>query len=221
MSFSNPASIGADVQLSEINIVDQAKGDILYYDGSQWQRLPKGTDNQILQQASDIPSWASPLKLELVEAYEFDPAGSLYEFDLSADPFDPDVDSSLLLIINGEPESSAKFQMKFNQQANAYYVEGANINAGVTAYANSNTAKAEVCLASANSNLSGQIWIYCSNCSNTEICANFDISKGGGKMTGEIRKASYYPTTITHVEISMASGNFNQYFTARLYKVKK
>lgn len=37
----------------------EAQGDIIYHDGSIWNRLPKGTDGQYLKLASSIPSWAS------------------------------------------------------------------------------------------------------------------------------------------------------------------
>ena len=37
----------------------EAQGDIIYHDGSVWNRLPKGTDGQFLKLASSIPSWSS------------------------------------------------------------------------------------------------------------------------------------------------------------------
>jgi len=37
-----------------------AAGDIDYFDGTVWQRLPKGTDGMYLKQASGLPSWAAP-----------------------------------------------------------------------------------------------------------------------------------------------------------------
>ena len=35
-----------------------SSGDLLYYDGTDWVRLPKGADDQILTLASGFPSWA-------------------------------------------------------------------------------------------------------------------------------------------------------------------
>lgn len=37
----------------------EAQGDIIYHNGTIWTRLPKGTDGQVLTQASSVPSWAS------------------------------------------------------------------------------------------------------------------------------------------------------------------
>lgn len=36
----------------------EAQGDIIYHNGTIWTRLPKGTDGQLLTQASNVPSWA-------------------------------------------------------------------------------------------------------------------------------------------------------------------
>ncbi len=45
--------------LSDLASLSYATGDILYYDGSQLQRLPIGTNNQYLKVATDIPAWAT------------------------------------------------------------------------------------------------------------------------------------------------------------------
>ncbi len=37
----------------------EAQGDIIYHNGTVWTRLPKGTDGQILTQASNVPTWAN------------------------------------------------------------------------------------------------------------------------------------------------------------------
>ena len=34
-------------------------GDVAYHDGTEWRRLPKGTDGQVLKLASGIPAWAA------------------------------------------------------------------------------------------------------------------------------------------------------------------
>ncbi len=39
------------------NITDEAEGDIAYFDGTNWVRLPKGTDDQVLKLVSGVPSW--------------------------------------------------------------------------------------------------------------------------------------------------------------------
>ena len=37
----------------------ESTGDIIYHNGTVWSRLAKGTDGQIVKQASNIPSWAN------------------------------------------------------------------------------------------------------------------------------------------------------------------
>lgn len=41
----------------------EAQGDIIYHNGTIWTRLPRGTDGNILTQASSVPSWAAPAGL--------------------------------------------------------------------------------------------------------------------------------------------------------------
>jgi len=43
---------------TDIELGSDATGDIMYYDGTNWVRLPKGTDGQILTLSSGVPSWA-------------------------------------------------------------------------------------------------------------------------------------------------------------------
>ncbi|QIP12025.1 hypothetical protein G8759_04945 [Spirosoma aureum] len=35
-------------------------GDLLYYDGTKWTRIPKGTNGQILKMVSGVPAWSIP-----------------------------------------------------------------------------------------------------------------------------------------------------------------
>ena len=45
----------------EVNLTSPAKGDILYYDGSNWVNLGIGTSGQVLTvSAGGIPEWATP-----------------------------------------------------------------------------------------------------------------------------------------------------------------
>lgn len=37
----------------------QASGDVIYYNGSAWARLPKGSDGKVLKLAAGVPSWAA------------------------------------------------------------------------------------------------------------------------------------------------------------------
>lgn len=54
---------GEELSLSEILdfIGSAAEGDILYRGASNWARLPKGTNGQIITLASNIPSWTDAL----------------------------------------------------------------------------------------------------------------------------------------------------------------
>jgi hypothetical protein len=47
------------VDKADWGIVGQVAGDIAYYDGSEWVRLPKGTDGQVLKLDSGLPKWVT------------------------------------------------------------------------------------------------------------------------------------------------------------------
>jgi hypothetical protein len=42
-----------------LNITSQTRGDILYFDGTNWVRLAKGTDGQYLKIGANDPAWAT------------------------------------------------------------------------------------------------------------------------------------------------------------------
>jgi len=42
-----------------LSLPSQAEGDMLYFDGTDWQRLPAGVNNQVLAMLSGIPTWSS------------------------------------------------------------------------------------------------------------------------------------------------------------------
>lgn len=45
--------------VNELEITSEASGDIIYYDGSDWVRLAKGSNAEILTLANGLPSWAA------------------------------------------------------------------------------------------------------------------------------------------------------------------
>jgi len=49
-----------------INITSQAAGDIMYFNGANWVRLPKGNDGQILTLKSGVPTWQNQLAAPIV-----------------------------------------------------------------------------------------------------------------------------------------------------------
>ena len=48
------------VQIPKLKVGSDAAGDVLYHNGTNYVRLPKGTDGQVLTLASGVPSWATP-----------------------------------------------------------------------------------------------------------------------------------------------------------------
>ena len=54
LTIANNSVDGTDIALGS-----DAAGDVMYYDGTDWVRLPKGTDGQVLTLASGVPSWAA------------------------------------------------------------------------------------------------------------------------------------------------------------------
>ncbi len=53
------AGLHSEAALDSMIAGTEAQGDIIYHNGTIWTRLPKGTDGQVLTQASDVPSWAA------------------------------------------------------------------------------------------------------------------------------------------------------------------
>jgi len=52
-------SLLTNIKPSDLAISSQARGDILYFNGTNWTRLPKGTDGQYLKIGANDPAWAS------------------------------------------------------------------------------------------------------------------------------------------------------------------
>jgi hypothetical protein len=66
VSFDGSAAVtsAATIQASSVDgsmiaLGSDASGDVMYYSGSAWARLAKGSDDEILTLASGIPSWAA------------------------------------------------------------------------------------------------------------------------------------------------------------------
>lgn len=63
-----------DVLLDDIAGLTPAAGDILYYDGANLVNLGVGTDGQVLEVQSGLPSWQSPAAgIDPDKAFEYDP----------------------------------------------------------------------------------------------------------------------------------------------------
>ncbi len=68
-------AIGTDVQAHDASLDDLAgitfaAGDILYHDGTNLKRLPKGTDKQVLALAGGLPVWSKPGAWEIIETID-------------------------------------------------------------------------------------------------------------------------------------------------------
>ena len=66
VSFDGSAAVtsGAVIQASSVDgsmiaLGSDASGDVMYYSGSAWARLAKGSDDEVLTLASGLPSWAA------------------------------------------------------------------------------------------------------------------------------------------------------------------
>ncbi|MDC7240181.1 MAG: hypothetical protein PQJ50_07465 [Spirochaetales bacterium] len=55
----NGIDISAENTIS-IHLDGNQPGDILFFQGSEWSRLPKGQDGQVLTMNNDLPSWQDP-----------------------------------------------------------------------------------------------------------------------------------------------------------------
>ena len=62
-SLAANAATGAKIAMGS-----DAAGDVLYYNGTDYIRLAKGTDGQVLTLASGVPTWATPAATGLTEA---------------------------------------------------------------------------------------------------------------------------------------------------------
>ena len=69
VDINNGNPLGPDVSGDELNIENQAAGDVLYYNGTAWVRLAKGTALQalIMNSGATAPEWGNAGALALVE----------------------------------------------------------------------------------------------------------------------------------------------------------
>ena len=60
IATNGAASIAANsVDGTHIALGSDASGDVMYYDGTNYVRLAKGDDDQVLTLASGVPSWGT------------------------------------------------------------------------------------------------------------------------------------------------------------------
>ena len=58
-AVTNTKIADSAVDGNKISLASEATGDVMYYDGTTWVRLPKGNVGHVLTQGTNIPSWAA------------------------------------------------------------------------------------------------------------------------------------------------------------------
>ena len=95
---------------AKIAMGSDAAGDVLYYNGTDYIRLAKGTDGQVLTLASGVPTWATPAQ-DYVKVFTgtLSSSTSAYELLASAQPtmFDSTYSWKFLKFTNIRPESDS------------------------------------------------------------------------------------------------------------------
>lgn len=59
-SATSATSAGTANTAKDLDITNAEAGDVLYYDGSNWVRLAKGSNGQVLSLESGLPAWKDP-----------------------------------------------------------------------------------------------------------------------------------------------------------------
>lgn len=114
ITSGNP--LGPDVDGTELSISGQSDGDVLYYNGTAWVRLAKGTALQTLRMNSGAtaPEWGVAGSFSLVE--DCSDADSSDVTELSVDNLDLDTDGyyDFLAVINNADGGSIKIGIHVN-----------------------------------------------------------------------------------------------------------
>ena len=88
-----------------------AAGDVLYYNGTDYIRLAKGTDGQVLTLASGVPTWATPASADYVKIFTETLSGNTAGWSklksAEATLFDDTYSWKFLKFTNVRPQSDA------------------------------------------------------------------------------------------------------------------
>lgn len=95
--------------VTDLNNITPASGDVIYYNGTNWVKLPKGTDGQALTLASGLPSWADAggggfWDTEIITTVDYSTTGTLtiYNIDITGGQ---DVDFEMMLYLDDSMNS--------------------------------------------------------------------------------------------------------------------
>ena len=203
-------------------------GDILYYNSGR-QRLPKGSDDEILTLASGLPSWAAAAGggglLSVLGTYEAESAEATHTFTFTAVDFEDD--SLLILEFDGNASAIMAITIRINGESGSVYLTDGTTVAGGT----------QVILDD-NNDTSGSLWTAATQSDGGRafaIVANISLSTGGnsdnypeilsracmwdGVQTSRVN-VSAGETSITSVEI-LSSDNWEIGARATLYKLAR
>lgn len=110
----------------KIGITSQTTGDILYYNGSTWVRLPIGSANNILSVSSGVPAWTTNAgALELIEHATLSAASTKTFSSLGSYEY-------LILKTNLNQSARNGLRIRFNGDTGANYnYNNINLSTGV------------------------------------------------------------------------------------------
>lgn len=95
----------------------QATGDLIYFDGTKWTRLPKGTDNYVLSLSASLPVWVQNIPSAL--SFSGQASGDIIYYNGSAwVVLHKAADNTVLTLASGLPSwvSPAVFSAQSNVQ---------------------------------------------------------------------------------------------------------
>lgn len=203
---SNP--LGFAVEGGEINLASQAAGDVMYYNGTAWVRLAKGTGLQTLRMniAATAPEWGSAGALSLLGTNTLVGAGTtLTVSSLTGNSY-----KRLLVLFGVEDVSGGTIQVSLyvenNTTATNYYTQMTEHNTASLTTARANNAIIAGCLA--NAACDGEIWIARNRDGYIESRseASFYDSGGGIRARTCFMRRSGADAEITRIDL-VASGN--------------
>ena len=126
---SYPSILGASIQLDELGIVGAAEGDIIYFDGTDWVLLPKGTNGQILELVANVPLWTSNRSIVVLNSQKLAAETNIITYTPASALNLTDTYSEIIVIIKGTVKTSTVVKMSLNGHT-TYNMAGMRNTAG-------------------------------------------------------------------------------------------